>query len=119
MAGLLADPDPERRLVAVSAAARATRSSIDNGWVVPALAPLRGDPDQRVRAAVDIALVGAAGDVERTRATRRWADALTGDDPDQLPGALVAVAALPDSAFVPGLLALAGSPSPPGESRTR
>jgi len=115
VAGLLADPDPERRLVAVSAAARATRSSIDNGWVVPALAPLRGDPDQRVRTAVDIALVGAADDVERTRATRRWADALTGDDPDQLPGALVAVAALPDPAFVPGLLALAGSPSPPGE----
>lgn len=57
----------------------------------------------------------APPDVERTRATRRWAAALAGDDPDQVPGALVAVATLPDPAFVPGLLALAGTPSPPAE----
>jgi hypothetical protein len=115
MAGQLADPDPERRLVAVSAASRATRRSIDNEWVGPALEPLRGDPDGRVRTAVDIALVGAAGDVERARATRRWADALAGDDPAQLPGVLVAVAALPDPAFTPGLLALVYRPSIPAE----
>ena len=115
VAGPLADPDPERRLVAVSAASRATRSSIVNDWVGPALEQLRDDPDERVRAAVEIALVGAAGAAGRARATRRWADALAGGDPAQLPGVLVAVAALPDPAFTPGLVALAGTPSPPVE----
>jgi hypothetical protein len=115
VAGLLADPDPDRRLVAVSAASRALRSAVDNAWVDPALGPLRADPDERVRTAVDIALVGAAGSAERAEATRRWADVLANGDPAQLPGALVAVAALPDPAFTPGLVALAAAPSPPAE----
>ncbi len=115
VAGPLADPDPERRLVAVSAAGRAMRSSIDHAWVVPALQPLRDDPDERVRTAVDIALAGTAGSAERARATQRWAEALRGGDPDQVPGALEAAAALPDPAFAPGLVALAGASSPPPE----
>lgn len=115
VAGPLADPDPERRLVAVSTAARAMRSSIDHAWVVPALQPLRDDPDERVRTAVDITLAGTAGSAERAQATRRWADALAGEDPEQVPGALVAAGALPDPAFTPGLVALARSPWPPSE----
>jgi hypothetical protein len=115
VAGLLADPDPERRLAAVSTASRAARSALDNAWVAPALEPLREDPDERVRTAVDVALVGTVGSAERAAATRRWADVLASGDPARLPGALVAVAAVPDRAFVPGLIALAAAPSAPPE----
>jgi hypothetical protein len=115
VADLLADPDPERRLAAVSTASRAARSSIDNAWVGPALEPLREDPDERVRTSVDIALVGAVGSAERTEAIRRWADVLASGDPARLPGALAAVAAVPDPTFAPGLVALAAAPSPPAE----
>jgi hypothetical protein len=112
---LLADPDPDRRLVAVSTASRAARSSIDNDWVGSALQPLHEDPDERVRTAVDIALAGVSSSAERDRATQRWARILASGDPEQLPGALVAVSALPDPAFAPGLVALAAAPAPPAE----
>ena len=115
VAGPLADADPERRLVAVAAATRATVSSVDHGWVGPALEPLRDDPDERVRTAVDVALARAGGDDDRQRATRRWAVALSGEDPSMVARALVAAATLPDPAFAPGLVAMAQSAMTPDE----
>lgn len=104
---LLDDPDPTRRLVAVSVAARAIRASVDDSWVRPALEPLVADPDESVRSAVEITLADTGSDAAQHAARVKWANDLLSDDPARQRTAIAAAAASPDPVYVPSLLALA------------
>ena len=113
--GLLADPDPERRRVAVSVAARSVHRSADSSWVPDALRPLLEDPDEEVRAAAAIALADFGTDEDRESARRAWAAALLGADPVAQRTALAAAAAGPDARYAPALMTLAaGATTPQG-----
>jgi hypothetical protein len=109
----LRDPDPDRRMVAVSAAAHAWRTSVVNDWVPGAVQPLVRDPDAGIRTAAELALAGMGGAHERGEAIRRWAQDLVAADPERRDRALAGAAVVPDPAFAPGLLALAADPEPP------
>ena len=112
---LLADPDPERRLVAVSVTGRSAHRSADSSWAPAALQPLLDDPDEEVRAAVAIALAEFGTDDDRASARRHWAEALVSDDLAAQRTALAAASAGPDAVYAPALLTLAGgAASPPG-----
>ncbi len=110
---LVGDPDPARRAAAVAASGRAAGTGVDPGWVPGLLVPLLEDPDARVRTAAEIALAQAGGPPARSAATRRWADALAGGDPDQQRTALEGAVAIPDPAYAPSLVALASGAEPP------
>ncbi len=112
---VLSDPDPSRRLVAVSAAVHASRTAADNSWVPGALEGLLDDPDDGIRTAAEIALTRTAAPARRDEATLRWAAALAGEDEERRAGALAAATALPDQAYAPALLALAADRDPPAE----
>lgn len=99
---LLLDPDPRRRLLGVEVSPR---------FHTPLPASLLADSDPRVQLAAAGSLVGVTGP-EGDRARDVW---LTAYQDSRAGEALAAAASAPDSFFVPHLVAMAETDTPPTE----
>jgi hypothetical protein len=140
LASLLSEGDPERQLIGVEAAARVRPEVLAGPLTLlardeEAPIPLRGlaarvavaaAPDSAdVASLVDdaaapvrlAALAALAHDADPAGHAARAAcvEAITGDDPDDVPAGLLAITNAPHAAFVPALVTLSSRPAAPVE----